>query len=157
MGFVLKSVYFTIWAKTILSKYIGVWLLAEGAVILSGNIVYLNRVIDCLSNTQSTCKRSLKHKTKGISKIVIYIQFAGLGYNGRKDNGTILWNGCANVRLHLFESCSSFGEVKFQPRNKYSGTCRWVNVSPKIQNYSSTNLPINLYIIKTSQCQQSKF
>merc|ERR1712141_31448 len=70
MGFVLKSFYFTIWAKAILSKYIGVWLLAEGAVILSG-----------------------------------------LGYNGRKDNGTILWNGGANVRLRLFESCSSFGEL----------------------------------------------
>jgi len=70
MAFVLKSFYFTIWVKGILSKYIGAWLLAEGAVILSG-----------------------------------------LGYNGRKDDGTILWNGGANVRLRLFESCSSFGEL----------------------------------------------
>ena len=40
MAFVLKSFYFTIWVKGILSKYIGAWLLAEGAVILSGNITY---------------------------------------------------------------------------------------------------------------------
>ena len=63
MGFVLKSFYFTIWAKTILSKYIGVWLLAEGAVILSGNIIEFNRVIAIVKlRVHST--DLINHKTK---------------------------------------------------------------------------------------------
>ena len=36
MPFWKMSFYFTIWVKGILAKYIGAWLLAEGAVILSG-------------------------------------------------------------------------------------------------------------------------
>ena len=36
MPFWKMSFYYTIWVKGILSKYIGAWLLAEGAVILSG-------------------------------------------------------------------------------------------------------------------------
>ena len=70
MPFWKMSLYYTIWVKGILAKYIGAWLLAEGAVILSG-----------------------------------------LGYNGRKPDGTILWNGGANVRLRLFESCTTFGQL----------------------------------------------
>ena len=35
----------------------------------------------------------------------------GLGYNSRKPDGTILWNGGANVRLRLFESCTTYGQV----------------------------------------------
>jgi len=70
MPFLKMSLYYTIWVKGILAKYIGAWLLAEGAVILSG-----------------------------------------LGYNGRKPDGTILWNGGANVRLRLFESCTTFGQL----------------------------------------------
>ena len=62
MTFVLKSFYFTIWVKGILSKYIGAWLLAEGAVILSGNITYyvtsknsnMNRRIFDLKPREST-------------------------------------------------------------------------------------------------------
>ena len=37
MPFLKMSFYYTIWVKGILAKYIGAWLLAEGAVILSGN------------------------------------------------------------------------------------------------------------------------
>lgn len=70
MPFLKMSFYYTIWVKGILAKYIGAWLLAEGAVILSG-----------------------------------------LGYNGRKTDGTILWNGGANVRLRLYESCTNFGQL----------------------------------------------
>jgi len=70
MPFWKMSFYYTIWVKGILSKYIGAWLLAEGAVILSG-----------------------------------------LGYNSRKPDGTILWNGGANVRLRLFESCTTYGQL----------------------------------------------
>ena len=44
--------YMTVWVKSILAKYIGAWLLSEGACI-----------------------------------------YSGLAYNGRKEDGTILWNG----------------------------------------------------------------
>ena len=37
MPFLKMSFYYTIWVKAILAKYIGAWLLAEGAVIISGN------------------------------------------------------------------------------------------------------------------------
>ena len=36
MPFLKMSFYYTIWVKAILAKYIGAWLLAEGAVIISG-------------------------------------------------------------------------------------------------------------------------
>ena len=36
LGFLRKSLYFSLWVKIILAKYISAWLLAEGAVILSG-------------------------------------------------------------------------------------------------------------------------
>ena len=39
MPFLKMSFYFTIWVKAILAKYIGAWLLAEGAVIISGEIM----------------------------------------------------------------------------------------------------------------------
>ena len=32
----MKSIYFAGWVKIILAKYVSAWLLAEGAVILSG-------------------------------------------------------------------------------------------------------------------------
>ena len=85
--------YMTFWVKSILAKYIGAWLLSEGACI-----------------------------------------YSGLAYNGRKEDGTILWNGkwdikhttltCrtlfifyskpiggANVKLRKFEYCYHFGQV----------------------------------------------
>lgn len=67
LGFLAKSFYFSIWVKVILAKYISAWLLAEGAVILSG-----------------------------------------LAYNGRWEDGSIKWNGGANVRLRIFEKSSRF-------------------------------------------------
>ena len=36
LGFLTKSLYFSAWVKIILAKYVSAWLLAEGAVILSG-------------------------------------------------------------------------------------------------------------------------
>ena len=42
MPFVKMSFYYTIWVKGILAKYIGAWLLAEGAVILSGK--HINKI-----------------------------------------------------------------------------------------------------------------
>ena len=36
LGFLRKSLYFSLWVKIILAKYISAWLLSEGAVILSG-------------------------------------------------------------------------------------------------------------------------
>lgn len=36
MGIVKKSFYFSLWVKVILAKYISLWLLSEGTVILSG-------------------------------------------------------------------------------------------------------------------------
>jgi len=65
LGFLRKSLYFSLWVKIILAKYISAWLLAEGAVILSG-----------------------------------------LAYNGRWEDGSIKWNGGANVRLRIFEKSS---------------------------------------------------
>lgn len=67
MGFFKKSLYFSVWVKIILAKYISAWLLAEGAVILSG-----------------------------------------LAYNGRWEDGSIKWNGGANVKLRIFEKSSRF-------------------------------------------------
>ena len=67
MGFLKKSIYFAAWAKIILAKYISAWLLAEGAVILSG-----------------------------------------LAYNGRWEDGSIKWNGGANVKLRVFEKSTRF-------------------------------------------------
>jgi len=37
--------------------------------------------------------------------------FSGLAYNGRKEDGTILWNGGANVKLRKWEYCYNFGQV----------------------------------------------
>merc|ERR1712141_583773 len=62
-----KSIYFAAWAKIILAKYISAWLLAEGAVILSG-----------------------------------------LAYNGKWEDGSIKWNGGANVKLRVFEKSTRF-------------------------------------------------
>jgi hypothetical protein len=45
MPFLKMSFYYTIWVKGILAKYIGAWLLAEGAVILSGKYFYLEYMI----------------------------------------------------------------------------------------------------------------
>lgn len=67
LGFLTKSLYFSVWVKIILAKYISAWLLAEGAVILSG-----------------------------------------LAYNGKWEDGSIKWNGGANVRLRIFEKSSRF-------------------------------------------------
>jgi len=39
MGFFRKSLFFTLWSKIILAKYISMWLLAEGTVIISGNVI----------------------------------------------------------------------------------------------------------------------
>jgi len=65
LGFLTKSLYFSAWVKIILAKYVSAWLLAEGAVILSG-----------------------------------------LAYNGRWEDGSVKWNGGANVRLRIFEGAS---------------------------------------------------
>ena len=35
-----KVLLFSLWVKVILAKYISLWLLAEGTVILSGNLVF---------------------------------------------------------------------------------------------------------------------
>ena len=67
LGFLKKSIYFAAWAKIILAKYISAWLLAEGAVILSG-----------------------------------------LAYNGKWEDGSIKWNGGANVKLRVFEKSTRF-------------------------------------------------
>jgi lysophospholipid acyltransferase 5 len=69
MPFLKMSFYYTIWVQGEAARYIGGWLLAEGAVIISG-----------------------------------------LGYNGTMPDGTILWNGGENVRLQLYETCSSVTE-----------------------------------------------
>lgn len=67
LGFFVKSFYFSIWVKVILAKYISAWLLAEGAVIMSG-----------------------------------------LAYNGKWEDGSIKWNGGANVKLRILESSPTF-------------------------------------------------
>ena len=36
LGFLKKTLFFSLWVKIILAKYISAWLLSEGAVILSG-------------------------------------------------------------------------------------------------------------------------
>lgn len=86
--------YMTFWVKSILAKYIGAWLLSEGACI-----------------------------------------YSGLAYNGRKEDGTILWNGGANVKLRKFEYCYHFGQV-IESFNINTNTwcmnyvykrCRWMN------------------------------
>jgi len=86
--------YMTVWCKAILAKYIGAWLLSEGATI-----------------------------------------YSGLAYNGRKEDGSILWNGGANVKLRKFEYCYNFGQV-VESFNINTNTwcmnyiykrCRWMN------------------------------
>ena len=70
MSFFKRSLYFSIWVKVILAKYISAWLLSEGALILSG-----------------------------------------MGYNGNWEDGSIKWNGGANVRLRIFEKSSRFQHI----------------------------------------------
>jgi len=70
MNFFKRSLYFSIWVKIILAKYISAWLLSEGALILSG-----------------------------------------MGYNGEWEDGSIKWNGGANVRLRIFEKSSRFQHI----------------------------------------------
>ena len=40
--------------------------------------------------------------------ILTYFDFSGLAYNGRNDNGDILWNGGANVKLMIYENATRF-------------------------------------------------
>ena len=43
--------------------------------------------------------------------ILTYFDFSGLAYNGRNDNGDILWNGGANVKLMIYENATRFQHV----------------------------------------------
>jgi len=36
---------------------------------------------------------------------------SGLGYNGKREDGSVIWSGCANIKLRRLESASRFGEV----------------------------------------------
>jgi len=60
---------------------------------------------------------------------------SGLAYNGRKEDGTILWNGGANVKLRKWEYCYNFGQViesfnintNAWAMNYVYKRCRWLN------------------------------
>ena len=56
----------------------------------------------------------------------------GLGYNSRKPDGTILWNGGANVRLRLFESCTTYGQVSSNFHNSLDKVKQTKNI-PQIR------------------------
>ena len=35
----------------------------------------------------------------------------GLSYSGKDANGNCLWNGCANVKIGLYEGATTFGHM----------------------------------------------
>ena len=70
LSYLKMSLYLSIWAKGNMAKFIGGWLLAEGAVVLSG-----------------------------------------LAYNGRSEDGDIIWNGGANVRVWMLETCPCYHKL----------------------------------------------
>ena len=70
LSYLEMSLYLSIWVKGHVARLIGVWLLTEGSVVLSG-----------------------------------------LGYNGKSEDGDIAWNGGANVRVWLYETCTNYHQM----------------------------------------------
>ena len=41
----------------------------------------------------------------------LFDNVTGLTFNGKDEKGNLLWNGCANVKLRVFENATRFGHL----------------------------------------------
>jgi lysophospholipid acyltransferase 5 len=77
-----------IYGKIVLYKYVSCWIVAEGSCIYGG----LLKVFKLLN-------------------ISIKYLIIGISYNGKNSNNEMLWNGCENIDIWLFERSYKFGHM----------------------------------------------